>query len=952
MLLTCLLGFSGRIRAANDLSECGHAPGKALQISTMSTQGTHHVVALFAKFRDEAPGVVLAPDYCRNLFDPEVTGSFSHFYDTMSRGMLAIDGDCLENMYTSESPASGYEAAEGQNVYGKFNKEILQKADQDIDFGRFDNNGPDGIPNSGDDDGFVDFVFINLLSVPEEFIRQNATGIVSMGLSEPFRTNDVGGQLGHIYISGGSTQKASNFQYAVGLMAHEYGHALGLPDLYDTFYLGESDQPIVDDSAGIGRWGLMGRGSLGWDGILSPFCAYSLAKLGWVEVIEISGDALGVQIGEIGAAGKIYQVPIAEDEYFLLEHRRASGRAYDWDQPADGLLVWHIDEGGNNADEHHKQVDLECADGLFSDKGYPAGIVPDPSAGMDNMDFWSHGDAYQNLHAGNEGDATDVFDGIGYTAFSHDTNPNSNGYSPSFPGTGQTQRTGISITNIHPRGGNMVADFALNHWEGSLVGHTVWSDTVRVFGDVIVEAGAILELDPGTLVLFQPTDKLAGGMDPDRIEWIVRGTLRIRENRLSPVALLAPSEVDASWCGIRVEGDSARVQIESATLTGSLYGIFGRQAHADIALKNVGIHDNAYDAIHLEEWDGKVALANTWLSRCGGSGITLSGNGTLSLTQSWVGNMGGAGIHLEGLTLDVFSSSIYGNAGDGIHLLNWEGKSEIRSCSLRNNIGTGLRAVGGEVLKVTALIAEENTEGNIRIEDTFLECNGAVLSGTGRSGDIGMRALRISGSVTGTIFENHGTAVWASSSPLTFSGNTLRNNVSTLLCDAGPPPVFSPLNILWGNLHSVRNTSPEWLRAENNWWGTPDASEIQTQIEGSVRWRPFLLSDPTGNDTFVLEPNYPNPFHAATVLPFQVPVDRALFGDQAHVSVTIYAGSGQRIRTLLDRPVDPGYHAPVWDGRDEQGHRTGSGMYVYRVVLHNREGGEVATLSARMVQIR
>jgi hypothetical protein len=39
-------------------------------------------------------------------------------------------------------------------------KESFTKADADVDFGQFDNDGPDGSPNSGDDDGYVDTVLL------------------------------------------------------------------------------------------------------------------------------------------------------------------------------------------------------------------------------------------------------------------------------------------------------------------------------------------------------------------------------------------------------------------------------------------------------------------------------------------------------------------------------------------------------------------------------------------------------------------------------------------------------------------------------------------------------------------------------------------------------------------------------------------------------------------------
>jgi len=509
------------------------------------------------------------------------------------------------------------------------------------------------------------------------------------------------------------------------------------------------------------------------------------------------------------------------------------------------------------------------------------------------------------------------------------------------------------ITHIRPQGRVMMADFGVNHWVGSILGHTTWSDTIRIFGDITVEEGAVLELEPGARVRFQPSDELRSGVDPDRIELIVRGTLRVRQGgRTTPTVFLGPSEEREPWYGIRLEGDSARVDMKSATMIGALYGISGKHTHADVALKHVSIKESVHDAIRLEEWEGKLELADAGLHNSGGHGITLSGSGMLSLVRSSVRKMAGAGIYLNGPTLKLSSSSVSDNASDGIYLTDWEGEAEITNSSIQHNQGMGIRAVGGHSLRVQKLRAKENTEGNIWVEETFLECALSNVSGIGDDEGFGLRAIRTSGSVTGTTFEDHEIAVWASSSPLTFSDNTLRNHTNALLCDVDPVPVFSPFNALWENLHSVRNTTSDTLRAENNWWGTPDPSEIPTQIEGNVQWRPFLVSDPTGKDHFVLNPNFPNPFNAYTALPFQVPMEKERFGDRVQVAVAIYDVSGQRVRMLLDRPLDPGYYAPIWDGRDELGHQTGSGIYVYRVTLYDTQGFEAYTESAKMVQIK
>jgi hypothetical protein len=60
-----------------------------------------------------------------------------------------------------------------------------------VDFSQFDSDGPAGVPNSGDDDGYVDYVFINILSAPHGFIIGGATGVAGLRFDEAFATGDA-----------------------------------------------------------------------------------------------------------------------------------------------------------------------------------------------------------------------------------------------------------------------------------------------------------------------------------------------------------------------------------------------------------------------------------------------------------------------------------------------------------------------------------------------------------------------------------------------------------------------------------------------------------------------------------------------------------------------------------------------------------------------------------------
>ena len=120
--------------------------------------------------------------------------------------------------------------------------------DAAVNFGQYDNDGPDGLPNSGDDDGFVDFVaFVH----PERGAECGTNGNIwshrfslsgwlaaygeGTGL---YTTNDARTGGGFIKVDDYTIQpvlNCNNFSLIdIGVFCHEFGHAFGLPDLYDT----------------------------------------------------------------------------------------------------------------------------------------------------------------------------------------------------------------------------------------------------------------------------------------------------------------------------------------------------------------------------------------------------------------------------------------------------------------------------------------------------------------------------------------------------------------------------------------------------------------------------------------------------------------------------------------------------------------------------------------------
>lgn len=425
---------------------------KFIQSAAQTTPiGSRGAVVIFARFGDENPRQNNAPSWAEGLLDPQRQGSISHFYDEMSFARLRISGEVAPRRYASLGATRDYLAAGSDEPgdFARFSREILNQADRDINFARFDNEGPDGVPNSGDDDGLVDGVFIVVSSTPQNFLLGRATGIASLG-EEPYRTDDRGADGRPIEIRAGTIQQGRTFAETSGTICHEYGHLLGLPDLFDVGFIRSGSEDPMDDSAGIGNWGLMGWGALGWQGDDGPtsLSAWSRMRLGWVTLQTPVQLEQELRIDPVGESGKAYQVPMPNGEFFLLEYRTRSSNFYDRNIPAEGLLVWHV--GGVNAP---REIDLECADGRFLDAGFSLGGQRDPVAGGDNLDFWSRDAVYNRIFAGNLGDKTDPFDGIVFRDFTPESNP---------AALSEDLEWSARIENIRLDGGQMVADIAIS----------------------------------------------------------------------------------------------------------------------------------------------------------------------------------------------------------------------------------------------------------------------------------------------------------------------------------------------------------------------------------------------------------------------------------------------------------------------------------------------------------
>lgn len=847
--------------------------------------GRVRALTIFARFADETDLGTQAPSFAERIFAAAESGSLSHFYREMSRGQFLLTGEVLPRWYASRSGADAY--AEPNGNFGDFVREVLEAVDVDVDLGLYDNDGPDGEPNSGDDDGYVDFVFVVTRSTPWGFIADAATGSAQLGLTTEFASKDPSRRGGSIRVRangddqgvGGTVQRGRTFEEAVGSMAHEFGHFLLLPDLYDLDYDTDPELGPIDDSGGIGYWGIMGHGNRGWDeaGGPNPFCVWSLGQLGWLGVDNeqltiLREDLDGVVFEDVNAGGKVYLLPEPDGlSFYLVEFRSRQSSYYERNLPAEGLLVWRVNtfRSGNDA-EASKLVDLVCADGRFFDAGFPLGVERSPYAGRDNLDFWAHDENYRIAFGGNLGDATDVFDGERFTDFWIASNPAST--------------PGISVTNIRRQGDRMMADLKLGDRRraGPIGNAQTWQDTIELVGDLTILPRGRLNVLDGTQVLIG-ADALESGRDPARVEIVVHGDFSTNVSGRSQTVFrsAAADPQPGDWEGISL-GLAGSIFLRRTRIEDARVGLAAERLNRALTLEEVEVVRSREDGIRLEEVLEEVQMQGVQVTASGGIGLLVEGPGVTRISQAQLRDNGVAGLWRRGGFLELTDSRFDDN--------------------------------GLEVESGANLVLDRGVSGRVS-KNAF-------------NGGVGIRCIETREViVSDNTLNNHRIGLVSTSARPRISGNQFNRNQLALQITGVAVPARLNLNIVQGGERLLDNQANRSLLATNNWWGQADESWIEARISGEVEWRPFLNFDPRVPLDFWLAQNYPNPFNGTTLIDYQIGINDPIIEGRTLVTVEVRAITGGLVRRLVDELAAPGFYTTSWDGRNERGERVASGMY-------------------------
>ncbi|MHA1961366.1 MAG: M6 family metalloprotease domain-containing protein [Candidatus Thorarchaeota archaeon] len=243
-----------------------------------------------------------------------ITGAVSDWYNLdVSKAYYGADGDTSQVIDDTDD--------DGDNDSWRLVDDALAAADPYIDFSSYGHIMVVHSGNGQESSGTADDIWSVRWSWPGHF-RTNEKTFDSCSIVPEFQ--------------------GGNVNRSIGVIAHEFGHDIGLPDLYHYGKSGGDDL--------VGLWGLMASGS--WGGspsgtVPTHMTAYSKLMLDWYadgEVYDlVSGSyeaALTSSYNQTSGL-RVIRYNVTETYYYLVEARYQSG--YDSSISENGVLITRVD---------------------------------------------------------------------------------------------------------------------------------------------------------------------------------------------------------------------------------------------------------------------------------------------------------------------------------------------------------------------------------------------------------------------------------------------------------------------------------------------------------------------------------------------------------------------------------------------------------------------------------
>jgi len=872
--------------------ELSRVPTRNLAASGMAIN--YHIPCILVDFSDNPASGGLVNTTPQMMYDKLFTtgvnpdGSFKEYYNEISYGQMNVIGTVV-GWYRMPNTYAYY--MDGQGGIGNYPRnsqklceDAVFAASGDLNFSEFDNSPIDGfvdgvmivVPGSGGEEtGDLNEIHSHKFAVPAPYPSYNGKSIRDYTVQpEESATSSHGPQN------------------PVGVYCHEWGHILGLPDLYD---LDDCDSlEICGDllSSGLGSWSLMALGNWlpNYDSYLPAHPdAWCRIHMGFATETKILTNQVDYPIPAVESTPtiiRLWEGGATQAEYFLVENRWKTG--FDAAIPGQGLLIYHVDDNNNSnrnqwiegADPPsalHYWVALEQADGLFSLEKYDG--------------------------SGNAGDPY-ASDSVGIDHLSY---PSTNRYS------GASSQ--VAVWNISPAAATMTANLDVFYSRPLLEAANFGVADPAGDGDGLPEAGETFELtfdlnnymkDASNVqvVVSAPNSDLIFVDDTYELASLASdATVR---NTLDPITITVPDQYRSRNVNF----------IFDITAEGGTYHWTEEQQVAIGPPRFLIVDDDrggTSDRKLTATLDSLNELYTVWDVSTQGdpSGATLGGYPVVF----W---MTGDSNSTSPTTAGVSAMQSYLDAGGHLFLT---GQDIAENISERADAGfladyLGIEFTGNEKYPLMSGVSGD-------VIGDGLTMNGGSTDGAKNQKSPDQLGLA-SGTIASALAVPCYTYYWQSG--LT-AGVHVDNNYRVVFFGFGFEAI-SNYSVAQGF-----NTREQVLQPIINWLD-PDLATGVFDDPGSDFTGAGV---PRGYD---LAQNYPNPFNAATVIPF------TLTGAQ-HVRLDVFDILGRRVQTLKDEQLEPGVYQVTWNGTDRHGESVSSGVYFYRLTIAGK-----SALAKQMVLLK
>ncbi|MFW6117703.1 MAG: M6 family metalloprotease domain-containing protein [Thermoproteota archaeon] len=348
--------------------------------------GSRRVVVIGVEFPDQKASTPI------HEIEERVFSAMDAYYQNVSYGKMSITGKISETWHLLPHNMSYYGSYSGGNssdeIHSKGATELIRDAIQVTD-------------------GLIDFSGFDYVLVvhagEDEASSQNLTDLWSWGFWEGLSVSTEDG----VTFNQGAIISESD---SLGVFCHEFGHVLGLPDLYNEDY----NSPI----SFVGDWGLMGHGCHNGDpkgSTPSHMLSWGKTFLNWInrsQIMEIGTHGHGITVFspdgrhfkimdngvnvtvdplekpltrrsftatpapdeshyriEMYKGVKVIKIPVTSKSYYLIEVR------IDKNLPEQGVLVTFVNETRGSGEGIIQVIDANSSTKTLDDALYHVGEV-------------------------------------------------------------------------------------------------------------------------------------------------------------------------------------------------------------------------------------------------------------------------------------------------------------------------------------------------------------------------------------------------------------------------------------------------------------------------------------------------------------------------------------------------------------------------------------------------